>query len=185
MNITNHKKRSRKSEKDWHWAYSVIIAGLFVGILSIAIVTQQTFITKTEVSKFLAFFCFVWFIIPINLYCKWLKLEKLEAFLLGIVGVGPLIFSGLLWTNYLVIKEVHKITYNVVEIVPESYNIVGGGLTSVLYELEFDSMWDFPEFRRFEFTGEMSILKTTAVKYSFGKGVLGYDVIEDRELVIK
>lgn len=160
-----------------------MLAGIFVSIFSLAIAGQKTFITKIELSKILAFFSLVWFVVPLKYYSNWFKVNKLSVFLLGALGVGPLIVSALLWTNFLVIKETHVIEYPVIEVIPESYN-VGNEITTILYELDYDSMFDHPEFRRFDFTGDPSMLKVKSIKYTFGKGVLGYDVIKERELLL-
>ena len=176
----NHIKRTNN---DWHWAYNVMLIGIFVGIFAIMIASQKTFITKMEISRMFTFFSFIWFIIPLRLYKRWLGLNKLAIVLLGVFGIGPLILSITLWLNILLIDSHETISYKVEEVIPESYHITNQGLTSVLLVLENNSMSQYPEFRRVEYLGDRNILRVDSVRFRLGKGFFGYDVIKERSLI--
>ena len=174
-------KKALKS-KDWHWAYSVMLAGLFLGLMSLAYVGNKTLVSFGFISRVLAFCCCFGLLIPMRFYMRWLGLDRLEALLFNVMGVGPLLCSTLLWLNFLVRTDRQTEIYPVV-----SKELISGAYfqdITVSFTLA-DSAWaEYPEVRRFEITEDnITIINGMEVKITVATGFLGYVVLVDNEVL--
>lgn len=174
-------KKSLKS-KDWHWAYSVMLIGLFFGLASLVIAGNKTLVSFGFISRVLAFCCCLGLLIPMRFYMKWLGLDRLEAVLFNVMGVGPIICSTLLWMNFLIRTDQQSEVYPVL-----SRELIGGAYfqdITVAFTLA-DSAWaDYPEVRRFEVTEDnVNIINGREVKITVATGLLGYRVLVGNEVL--
>lgn len=157
-----------------------MIIGLFGSLASLASVGSWTMASRTFLSQALALFCVLGLLLfPLRVYQRFLGINAFETFLFNVMGVGPLIFSTLLWVNLLfhdpAEEEVHQI---------KERGFIGQMLNPVFeFELEGNAFEEFPAYRRFQVKPEEleRLKKAEKVRYRTAKGALGYRVMLERE----
>jgi hypothetical protein len=87
--------------RDQYWPGTLMAFGLFAFITTFWAGQSLTFITFTSLFRWLALFCFAGNLLPYMRSGLVLGMERLEWFLFNLLAVGPLLFTVLMWTNYL------------------------------------------------------------------------------------
>lgn len=159
-----------------------MLIGFFGCMLSLPSVGSWTMVGWGFLARGLTLFCVIGLVLfPWRLYQRFIGINAFETFLFNVMGVGPLLFSLLLWANFLfhgvAEKEVLKI---------EERQFVGQMLNPVYrYELEGGVYQDMPEFRRFELDPENKKLleKAQRVEFRTAEGLFGFSVMLERSLI--
>lgn len=161
-----------------------MLTGFFVCVLSLYTVASWTISSRTFLSQALAFFCFIGLLLfPWRFYQGFLRIGPFEAFLFNVMGAGPLLFSLLLWVNFLFhgppVEEVHGIEDR-------------KGLRNILnpaieFQLEEDAYADRPEFRRFVLPPDQEeqkhLQEADRIMYRTAEGALGHRVMVERRVL--
>ncbi len=173
---------SSAKEKNWHWAYTVMLAGFFLGIFSLAFAGGKTLVSFAFLSRLLAFCCLAGLLIPMRLYSRWLGMNKLASFLFNVMGIGPLLCSILLWLNFFITADARQETYSIAQ--AKLVTAVYFDDASVLFTLERDAYKENPEFRRIGITSEnVPLIYGKTLRITTAEGLLGYRVLLDIEVV--
>ncbi|MEM9022917.1 MAG: hypothetical protein AAGB22_04200 [Bacteroidota bacterium] len=171
-------QRQFRKDRDWHWAYTLMLAGLFVGLFSLVFVGGRTLISPIFLSRVVAFSCVVGLLVPLRWYARWFDLGKLEAFLLNVLGFGPLLCSLLLWTNFGI-----RLEYRDAEHAVLAYEYRAGGFPSepeIIFTLKDSAYHAYEEFRRFSLLeASPGIARTRFLRYRTARGLWGYWVVTD------
>jgi hypothetical protein len=170
-----NKANQSTAKSDWNWTLTVMLLGLFIGLFSILYVGGKTMIEKLVLLRIFLFCSLFWFVVPIKYYCMWFKITTVNVFMLGIMGLGPLLVSFLLWTNYAFGTFNPPIQVKVVD-----YFQVYGAFSSVLFVLENDFLDEFPEMRRFEIYQGDRIIGAKSIQYEMVDGLYGYPVVHNK-----
>jgi len=105
--------RPDKPEQDWHWSYTLMLVGLFVGGGAALIMASYTLITWTTMARIYLLVGLGLLLIPHRLYHKWFGLERLEVILGSLMGIAPIVMVFFLGVNMLFsstsIEVVHAI----------------------------------------------------------------------------
>lgn len=134
-----------------------------------------------ELSQILVGCCAVGMLLPWNLYRKWFQLERLEVFLLHLLGTGPILCALFLWLNFSIRTESQSRIVPIVE-----YEILQDELprVSVLFHLRDSVLKDYLEYRRFDLNGRNNrLVRSEAIVLETAEGIFGYGlVLENRPI---
>ena len=178
-----YRKTSLAEEADrtWHWSYTVMIVGWFIGIVTIYVIGLQTVLSLYDFTRYIAFFCLIGLLIPFRFYRKYLSIDKLEVVFFNVMGVGPIVFSLLLFTNFVSAGE-HRI---------ENYRIIKketldaslyGGVTFYRVVLEGNAYERFPTLRRVNpVEDNFYPANTTHMNFEFSTGWVGWDILHNKK----
>lgn len=81
------------------WPGTLMVLGIFVGVISFWWVGSKTFITYTGLGRWFALFAFAGNLLSYSRAGLRLGMERLEWFLFNLLAVGPFLFSLALWVN--------------------------------------------------------------------------------------
>ncbi len=169
-----------EEERPWHWTRTVMLVGFFGCMLSLPSVGSWTMLGWGFLARGLTLFCILGLVLfPWRLYQRFIGINAFETFLFNVMGVGPLLFSLLLWVNFLFHGPPREETLNI-----EERTFVGQMLNPVYrYELEGGAYEDKPEYRRFAFEPEKEKLLANAqrVEYRTAEGFFGVRVMLERK----
>ena len=116
-----------------------------------------------------------------KLYEKYLGWGRIESFILNVFGVGPIICALLMWTNFLISTETKLVSYKVTQV-----QLITDLDAYFQLELEGKAMDEFSEFREFTLTeGNRHYAKANFIEYEISTGILGYDVVNNIEILIE
>lgn len=178
-NITpsNGTKPVRNNSKNWHWSLTVGLLGFVIGIFTFVFIGKVTLISRLNLILLTVIPSVAGLLLPMRFYKKWFGMEVAEKFIFSIGGVGPLLTSVLLWSNFLVHTSVKE----------EIHAVIKGKLiqsehfenADVLFELENDAYEEFPEARTISLkTQELAeVSKIKKMKLTVAKGCMGYRVV--------
>ena len=181
------KKTSLKEEEErtWHWSYTAMLLGWFIGIVTIYVIGLITVLNMYDFTRIIAFFCLSGLLIPLRFYRKYLSIDKLEVVFFNIMGVGPIIFSFLLLLNFFTAGP-HRIeTYEIVakEALDSSLH---GGKTFYRVTLEDDALERYPTLRRIDpVEHNFYPANTNRMNFEFSTGIIGWDILHGKEGTIK
>lgn len=168
-------------EKNWHWAYTVMLAGLFLGIFSLAFAGGKTLVSFAFLSRLLAFCCLAGLLIPMRLYSRWLGMNKLASFLFNVMGIGPLLCSILLWLNFFITADTRQETHRITQ--AKLVTAVYFDNAGVVFTLEGDAYKENEEFRRIGITLENAqLIYGKTLRITTAEGLLGYRVLLEIEV---
>jgi hypothetical protein len=147
--------------------------GLCVGYYS------YTLINILELSKFMAIFAVVGFLIPLKLYQKWFHFIKYEMIIFNIIGIAPLFTGIFLFLNFTFSSNPFTHQYKIEKLYfegEENYKSVG-----VVLEQNFFSK----ERKIVELTNPTpeDIFGKKFLKVTISKGLFGYEVIKEKLLI--
>jgi hypothetical protein len=169
-----------KKEKEWHWAYNVILAGFFIGQFCFISIGSIMLISIFSLIKLLLFCCLIGFFIPRIIYREKWGLKQVEWLMLNLIGFGPLLGSLFLVSNY-VCKSESYIEKHAIENIYVDKSGFPASLF-VLYDLENNAYEHFPEFRRMELLSEQ-YLKADTLTLSKAKGLFAFEFVLDVKVV--
>jgi hypothetical protein len=169
-----HQQDGVRKAREQYWPGTLMAAGLLVLIGTFWTGQLVTLITFTAMFRWLAVFCFAGNLLPYMRTGLAMGMERLEWFLFNLLAVGPFVFSGLLWANFLFRG-------------PSTTYLVDGDLS----RLEFIAYWhehqELPPGRKLQdlpsLLREEEVLKGYAIAplVRVAPGALGYAVIDGWE----
>jgi hypothetical protein len=174
-------KEGYKTAKDKSYNYMVItILAFFIGLgLSIGFYSY-TLISIIELSKFVAIFAVVGFLIPLKFYVKWFSFIKYEVVIFNIIGVAPF-FTGLFLLLNLTFSSnafTHDYKIENIFIEGESHQ---KSIGVILENNVFSGNKKIIQISHI--TPEL--LNSSHFRITLAKGLFGYDVIMEREFIKK
>jgi hypothetical protein len=157
-----------------------MLIGFFGCMLSLPSVGSWTMLSWGYMARGLLFFCVIGLLLfPWRFYQRSLGINAFETFLFNVMGVGPLLFSLLLWSNFFLHGAVEEETLRIRdrEFVGQLFNPV------YRYELEGSAYEKMPEYRRFgmERWDRKRLERARKVRYRTAKGLFGVKVMLERE----
>jgi MtfA peptidase len=172
--IPKHLKEHYKYH-NWHWAYSLMIAGIFVGITSSFILSSMTLIPIFHIVLFALIGVGLAFIIQYKFLVIRHQVFKPADFLLyAVFGIMPLVSGLFLFANYAVrvsyIEEIHPI---------EAHENRAG---EVIVTLEGNAYADYPGIRSVSSKNYPYASQAKYLKLEFAEGVFGYKFLIDSEV---
>jgi hypothetical protein len=96
-----HQQHGVRKARLQYWPGTLMAVGLVVFIVTFWSGQLLTLITYSAMFRWLALFCMAGNVLPYAGSGLRLGMERLEWFLFNLLAVGPLLFSLLLWANYL------------------------------------------------------------------------------------
>jgi hypothetical protein len=159
-----------------------MLVGFFGCMLSLPSVGSWTMVGWGFLARGLTLFCILGLVLfPWRYYQRAIGINAFETFLFNVMGVGPLLFSLVLWANFLLRGPVEEEVLRI-----EERKFVGQMLNPVYrYELEGGAYASMPEFRRFKLdpSNKELLVKAQKVRYRTAEGLFGYRVMVGREPV--
>jgi hypothetical protein len=158
--------------REQYWPGTLMALGLFAFIVTFWAGQAVTFITFVELFRWLALFCFAGNLLPYMRSGLALGMERLEWFLFNLLAIGPLLFTVLLWTNFLLRDE------------PVAY-LLSGNPSRLDVLAHWQAHGELPPGRPVNGILAQLTAEERAKGYVLGpllqvsKGALGYDVIDD------
>lgn len=178
------KKIQKKygKEGNFQWQIAAMLIGLFAGIFTFAFIGLSTLVSFMFLSQVLAFFSFAGLLIPLRFYKKWFGMNRIEAVLFNILGIGPFISALLLWVNFIFHSKVKE------ELIP----VVSAKIISaehfedikVEFSLENGFYEQYPVVRTITLdANNLKKAEAGALKIFTAEGGLGYKVFLGNEVV--
>lgn len=163
----------------WHWTYSIMLFGIFGGIIFIVLLTSVTIIPIEQLLKIGAIGVLLAAVCQFN-YLLRNGIYKIGDFLLYLVlGIFPSVCSLFLILNFLFrtssVEEVYKIK-----------EIKNGNSNEVLLSLENNAYSNYEWVRSITqeyYVSSFFPKKPTKIKIIFANGVLGYKILKRQEMV--
>jgi len=158
--------------REQYWPSTLMAVGLFAFIATFWAGQAITFITFGEIFRWLALFSFAGNLLPYMRSGLVLGMERLEWFLFNLLAVGPLVFTALLWGNFLLRDE------------PEAY-LLQGNFSRADVLSHWHAHRELPPARRLDEVLSQASPEERAKGYVMGpllkvsQGALGYAVIDD------
>lgn len=149
-------------------------AGIIVGLGAGLWIGKLTLVPLGTLLRAAAFCCVVLLLIPFRFTATKLRLERLEWVLLNVLGIGPLVFSAALSSNYFIHGRERCRTHRIDQ----------AAYSELFYrvELEGGSFSAFPGAREFQVDPEEQ-LNARRLRICTSRGALGADVVTRRELL--
>lgn len=168
--------------RDWHWAYNLMLFGLFFGMFSLVSAGGQVLVSNYFLTRLVVFCCLFGLVIPLKLYNRFWQFGVWESVMFNLLGVGPLLCGLLLWINVLFrgepTSELHAVTN------ARLSNQGISGEAKILFDLEGGAWEEYPSVRMLEFyQNERIVLQTQTLRINIAPGALGYPVWESTESV--
>lgn len=160
---------------DWHWSYTVILFGIFIGFFTLFYVGKVTLIEWESLLKIYLFLALLPLLVPYKFHRTWFKIERLEMVLFHVLGMGPLVLSVLLWANYMFHTNTQELNVPI-----EQVKSVGSGISPGDVELVFSdgTFAEYPGLRIYDHIEVgPDIFDAESAHYSVSRGILGYDVV--------
>ncbi len=174
LNSDNYKPKDRSFK-----IIFISVAGFFVGFGLCVGFYYHTLIDIFELSKFMAGFAVIGFLIPLKFYKKWFHFIKYEMIIFNVLGVSPL-FTGLfLLLNYTFTSGTYTHHYKIEKIYIEGevdITSIGVVLENNFFshERKIVELTDIPP---------NEIYEKNFLKLTISKGLFGYDVIKEKILI--
>lgn len=166
---------------DWHWSYTVIITGIFVGLFSIFFLGQKMVMGWENILKWYLLMALTPLLVPYKWQRPWYKMERLELILFYTLGTGPLTLSLLFGVNYMFVTETQKLSLKVDHVTVLANSISPGEVRMEFSSKHFQSLPKLRTFDQYELG--YSVLDTDSVEYVIGTGLLGVDVVKEVKFI--
>lgn len=161
----------------WHWAYTVMLAGIFAGIISTIMFYTITMIPVLHILFFAFIGGMLAFIIQYRfLVIKHQVFKPADFALYSVFGVMPLVAGLFLFLNYTVRVSFSEETHLV-----KSYEHRAGEVIVQLEDNAYDNHTAFRTLRGNEFLFKAEGEKK--LKLRFAKGLFGYSIMVGKEIV--
>lgn len=175
QNTTGSVKKT-DDEGGWQWSYTIIILGLFGGIASMVYLGNLTLVPVWWLLVGWLGIGAIACLVPLSFYRKFTPMNRVEWQMFNFIGLAGVLSSVLLWLNFLVpvstTVTVHQVVNQKVDVGDE-----------IVFEFEDGFLREHKGARSFyvsiENIGTMAL--TEEVEYTVGTGLLGLDVVLDRE----
>ncbi len=166
--------KADQPEKDWHWSYTLMLVGLFIGGGISLLLASITLITWTMLARIYLLVGLGLLLIPYKLYNQWLGMERLEIILGSLMGIAPLVMVLFLALNMLFsgarVEETYAIT-------SKEYRQNGWSPYNMIVFLENDMYNDFQKARLFDLRDNPEIQRAYSITYIKSEGAFGFEVI--------
>jgi len=185
LNIPNKQKQTTtsgyKPKKDKSYNFIVIaVLCFFIGFgLTIAFYSY-ILIDITTLSKFIAAFAVVGFLIPLKLYRKWFHFIKYEMIIFNIIGVAPFLTGLFLCLNFMFVSDEFSHDYKIIDIFVDGKQ--GQQTVGVILENNV-------------FSGNDKIVKINRItpeifnsshyRVTLAKGLFGFEVVKETKFIKK
>jgi hypothetical protein len=174
--------QGKRNNTNWHWSYTIMIVGFFVGLFLILLLAPKTLISTYQLIRVYLFCALVLLLIPLKWWNTFLQLERFESVLLNIMGLGPALTALLLSINYLGANPQQTLTCTVTHFDMGRTVLTGNHIT---LELDCPALDDFPEARRFDIYAQPEAIQAQKAVFDLRKGMLGYKVVRGVEFVLE
>ena len=161
-------------------AILVSVLGLFLGFGLCVVYYSYTLIDIFGLSKFIALFAIIGFLIPLKFYRKWFHFVKYEMIIFNLIGVAPF-FTGLfLLLNFTFVSSSYTHQYRVEKIYFE-----GGGKTYRSMGVVLENNFFSGERKVVELTNvdPSEVLDKKFLKLTISEGLFGYQVIKEKVFI--
>jgi hypothetical protein len=166
--------KADQPEKDWHWSYSLMLIGLFVGGGLSLLLASVTLITWTMLARIYLLIGLGLLIVPYRIYNNWLGMERLEIILGSLMGIAPLAMMLFLGFNMLFAGARVEKTY---AIVGKEYKQNGWSPHDMQIALDKDAFADYQKVRIFDLRDYPEAQVARSITYIESKGAFGFDVV--------
>lgn len=174
-------KGSYKPKKDKSYNYIVIaVLCFFIGFgLTIAFYSY-ILIDIITLTKFIAAFAVVGFLIPLKLYRKWFDFIKYEMIIFNILGVAPILTGLFLCLNFMSVTDEFSHDYKIMDIFidgKENHRTIGVVLENNVFSgndkiVQISSIT--PE-----------VLNSSHYRVTLAKGLFGFEVVKETKFIKK
>lgn len=160
--------------KERLWPHYMMALGVIITLAVMLWVGKLTLVPLDLLLRSLALCCVVLLLVPFRFTAYRLGMERLEWVLFNVLGLGPLVFSGLLLLNFLW-HDAPDCAMHTIE---------HSSQTSLFYrvELEDGGFSAFPGAREFN-ASDGSLVRARTLRICTARGALGPAVVVERELV--
>lgn len=178
IKITPNSDDSPIRKGEWHWSHTLMLVGLFVGVIVSVLFIDKTLITWTGVLRLYLICALTGLLVPYRMYRKLLRMELTEVILSGVIGVGPCLMALIFMMNYIIAFNPQEYTYQV-----QHLNKVESGRDVDKIELMYntDKLDDYPRLRTFDLYNDIAAIDAGFVKYTYKSGLFGMETVRDIE----
>ena len=166
--------RLAEKEADWHWSYTLMLTGLFVGGGLTLLLMSYTLITWTELARIYLVVGLGILLIPFRWYRNSLGLERLEFILMSLMGIAPIALTLFLGLNMVFAKPVTIATYRIEKL---EYSQSGWTPSHVIIHLEGKALEDYQKARTFDLVQVPEVQNAQSANYHLSNGGLGFSVL--------
>jgi len=147
--------------------------GLCVGFYSV------TLIDIVDLSKFIAGFAVIGFLIPLKFYRKWFHFIKYEVVIFNVIGIAPFLSGTFLMLNFLFSTTSSTNKYLIEKV------YLGSIENNLPPKIILENNLYSDQSKITEITPEEApqVISSIYLKLTLGKGLFGFDVIKEREFV--
>ena len=120
-------------------AMLVSILGFFIGFVLCVGYYSYTLIDILDLSKFIAAFAVIGFLIPLRLYSKWFHFVKYEMIIFNVLGAAPFLTGLFLFLNFTFVSNSYTHQYKIEKIYfegEENYKSMGVVLENNFFSKE-------------------------------------------------
>ena len=174
-NIDNYKPKKDRSLRFLTFA----VFSLFIGFGFCIGFYPYTLIDLYGFSKILAVFTVFGFLIPLKYYQKWFHFIKYETIIFNFIGTGPLLTGLFFLLNFTFSSNPFVHQYKIEKMYfegDESYKSFGVILENNIFSGE-RKIVELSDISPYE------LMNKKYLKLTISKGLFGYDVIKERELI--
>jgi hypothetical protein len=179
--IKSSTKKSKSSnyspKKDKSLLFTTLaVLGLFVGLLLILSLYSVTLISFYTITKLLVGFAISGFLIPLKYYQKWFNFIKYEMIVFNVIGVSPFFTAILLLLNFLIPLSTIVQDYKIDKIYFDDGKFMGVVLENNTYANE-ERIVEFSD------RNPNSVKYKSFLRLTLNKGIFGFEVVSERELI--
>lgn len=184
LNIAKQKKQASatyKPKKDKSYNYIVFaVLCFFIGFgLAIAFYSY-VLIDIVTLSKFIAAFAVVGFLIPLKLYRKWFDFIKYEMIIFNIIGIAPILTGLFLCLNFMFTSNEFTHDYKIINIFidgKENHKTIGVVLENNVFSgndkiVKINSITP-------------DILNSSHYRVTLAEGLFGFEVVKETKFIKK
>jgi hypothetical protein len=171
----NYKPKKDRSLRLLTFAVIAFFAGIMLCIGCYSI----TLLNIYELSKLLAIFAVIGFLIPLKYYQKWFHFIKYEVIIFNILGMCPFLTGLFLLLNFMFATNPYTHDYRVEKIYfegEENYKSIGVVLENNIFSQE-------PKIVELSDTDSYDLRTKSFLRVTIAKGLFGYKVINAREFI--
>lgn len=184
INIPNQKKQPKgkyqpKKDKSYNYIVMAVLCffigfGLTIGFYSYILIDIIT------LSKFIAAFAVVGFLIPLRLYRKWFHFIKYEMIIFNVLGVAPILTGLFLCLNFLFVTDEFSHDYKIMDIFidgKENHKTIGVVLENNVFSGN-DKIVKINNITP-------DVLTSSHYRVTLATGLFGYEVVKETKFIKK
>ncbi len=180
-NKKTHPKGSYQPKKDKSYNYIVMaVLCFFIGFGLTIGFYSYILIDITTLSKFIAAFAVVGFLIPLKLYRKWFHFIKYEMIIFNILGVAPILTGLFLCLNFMFVTDEFSHDYKIMDIFidgKENHKTIGVVLENNVFSGN-DKIVKINNITP-------DVLMSSHYRVTLAKGLFGFEVVKETKFIKK